>query len=212
MFFILISEMKDPRGAMKAAYTLQGFATLFYIVFAIVMYYYIGSTVASPAFSSLPPVWAKAAYGIAIPNFLIAGSLYAHTAAKLLFVRFFRHTRHLHDHSTVGWGTWTVLIVVMNALAFVLAVGVPIFKYLIGIAASLFASWYTYGIAGFFWLYDEYHKMGGRHAFTAAWPMTTICVLTIVSGAFICVAGMYVNVDSIIIAYQDGLVPNPFSC
>lgn len=67
MFFILISEMKDPRGAMKAAYTLQGFATVFYIVFAIVMYYYIGSTVASPAFSSLPTVWAKAAYGIAIP-------------------------------------------------------------------------------------------------------------------------------------------------
>src|SRR5689334_1897381 len=137
MFFILISEMKDPRGAMKAAYTLQTFATVFYVVFAIVMYWYIGSGVASPAFSSLPPVWAKAAYGIAIPNFLIAGSLYAHTAAKLIFVRIFRRTRHLHDHSVAGWTTWTALVFVMNALAFVLAVGVPIFNYLIGIAASL---------------------------------------------------------------------------
>ncbi|KAB5528967.1 transmembrane amino acid transporter [Coniochaeta sp. 2T2.1] len=212
MFFILISEMKDPRGAMKAAYTLQGFATVFYIVFAIVMYYYIGSGVASPAFSSLPTAWAKAAYGIAIPNFLIAGSLYAHTAAKLIFVRLFRRTRHLHDHSSVGWATWTLLIFVMNALAFVLAVGVPIFNYLIGIAASLFASWYTYGIAGFFWLYDEYHLMGGYGAFRAAWPMFTICVLTVVSGAFICVAGMYVSVFSIIQAYDNGLVPDPFSC
>jgi amino acid permease len=212
MFFILISEMKDPRGAMKAAYTLQGFATGFYIVFAIVMYYYIGSGVASPAFSSLPPVWAKAAYGIAIPNFLIAGSLYAHTAAKLIFVRLFRRTRHLHDHSVVGWGTWTFLIFLTNALAFLLAVGVPIFNYLIGIAASLFASWYTYGIAGFFWLYDCYHKHGGYHGLRERWVMTALNVLTVLCGAFICVAGMYVTIWSIIQAYNDGTIPDPFSC
>lgn len=123
MFFILISEMRDPRGAMKAAYTLQGFATTFYVVFAIVVYYYIGNEVASPAFSSLPTVWAKASYGIAIPNFLIAGSLYAHTAAKLVFVRMFRRSRHLHEHSVLGWSVWVGLIVVANGAAFVLAVG-----------------------------------------------------------------------------------------
>ena len=111
---------------MKAAYTLQGFATLFYTIFAIVMYVYIGSTVASPAFSSLPIKWQKAAYGIAIPNFLIAGSLYAHTASKLFFIRFFRKSEHLHEHTVIGWGTWIVLVLVMNGLAFVLAVGVPV--------------------------------------------------------------------------------------
>lgn len=131
MFFILISEMKDPRGAMKAAYTLQGFATTFYIVFAVVTYYYIGSGVVSPSFSSLPAAWAKAAYGIAIPNFWIAGSLYSHTAAKLVFVRVFRRSRHLHEHSTLGWGVWTLLVLTANGAAFVLAVGVPIFNYLI---------------------------------------------------------------------------------
>jgi amino acid permease len=31
MFFILISEMKRPQDAMKAAYTLQIFATTFYV-------------------------------------------------------------------------------------------------------------------------------------------------------------------------------------
>ena len=88
----------------KAAYTLQTFATAFYVVFAIVTYYYIGSTVASPSFSSLPTTWAKAAYGTALPNFLIAGSLYAHTAAKLIFVRIFRRSAadHLHQHSWRG--------------------------------------------------------------------------------------------------------------
>jgi hypothetical protein len=100
----------------------------------------------------------------------------------------------------------------MNAAAFVLAVGVPIFNYLIGIAASLFASWYTYGIAGFFWLYDSYHYGAGRGSWTKAWIMSSLCLGTILAGAFICVAGMYVNVDSIIIAYRDGTLPNPFAC
>ena len=31
MFFIMISEMKRPQDAMKAAYTLQGFATTYYV-------------------------------------------------------------------------------------------------------------------------------------------------------------------------------------
>lgn len=61
MFFIMVSEMKRPQDAMKAAYTLQGFATVFYTVFAAVVYYYIGNDVASPAFTSLDPKWMKAA-------------------------------------------------------------------------------------------------------------------------------------------------------
>ena len=68
----------------------------------------------------------------------------------------------MYEHSIVGWGTWIGLVLVVsslknsirefwvsadawqaNAAAFVLAVGVPIFNYLIGIAASLFAAWFT---------------------------------------------------------------------
>lgn len=144
----MVSEMKRPQDAMKAAYTLQGVATVFYAVFAGVIYGFIGSGVASPAFSSLPDIWMKVSYGIAIPNFLIAGSLYAHTASKLIFVRIFRHSEHLHSHTVLGWSVWVFLVVLVNVAAFVLAVGVPIFNYLIGLAASLFAAWFTYGIAG----------------------------------------------------------------
>ncbi|MCJ1473470.1 hypothetical protein MMC13_002121 [Lambiella insularis] len=204
--------MKNPRDAFKAAYTLQGFATVFYAVFAIVTYLYIGNGVASPSFSSLPSLWAKITFGIAIPNFLIAGSLYSHTAAKLLFVRFFRKSHHLHEHTFVGWSVWIVLIFVMNAAAFVLAVGVPIFNYLIGIAASLFASWYTYGIAGAFWIYDTYHYRGGTGGMRSRPVMTTLNVLTLLAGSFICVAGMYVTIYSIVQAYAAGTIEAPFSC
>jgi hypothetical protein len=230
MFFILISEMRNPKDAMKAAYTLQIFATTYYAVFAIVTHWYLGDGVVSPSFSSLPPVWAKAAYGIAIPNFLIAGSLYAHTAAKLIFLRLFRNSEHLHSHTLIGWGTWTVLILIMNAASFVLAVGVPIFSYLIGIAASLFASWYTYGIAGAFWLHDSYYLSGDRVRSWKRRPtMFVLSVLTFAAGGFICVAGTYVIVTLIISAYNSGceflllqvedvvltkwiVVPPPFQC
>ena len=212
MFFILISEMKHPTHAMRAAWVLQTFATSFYVVFAVVLYVYVGESVASPAFSSLPEKWQKAAYGIAIPNFLIAGSLYSHTAAKLLFVRFFRKSKHLYTNTVLGWSVWIFLIVLMNAAAFVLAVGVPIFNYLIGIAASLFASWYTYGLAGAFWLYDTWVDKGGMAALKRHWPMTGLSVATLAAGGFICVAGTYVTIKQIVDAYKANTVSAPFSC
>ena len=212
MFFILISEMKRPQDAMKAAWVLQTFATTFYIVFAVVLYIYVGADVDAPALSSLPEKWKKATYGIAIPNFLIAGSLYSHTAAKLIFVRIFRKSRHLHSHTFLGWGSWFALVIIMNGAAFVLAVGVPIFNDLVGLAASLFASWYTYGIAGVFWLYDQWKDKGKWESWVRKWPMTALCFATIAAGAFICVAGVYVNIKVIVDAYTTGGLPSPFTC
>ena len=75
-----------------------------------------------------------------------------------------------------------------------LSLAVPIFSYLIGIAAALFASWYTYGIAGMFWLHDTYHLQGGMAAFRHRKVGTAAAVLTVCIGAFICVAGTYVFV------------------
>ncbi|KAF4304774.1 hypothetical protein GTA08_BOTSDO08266 [Botryosphaeria dothidea] len=212
MFFILVSEMRRPQDAMKAAYLLQGFATTFYVVFAAVVYVYIGNDVASPAFSSLSPKWMKAAYGIALPNFLIAGALYSHTASKLFFIRFFRHSRHLHEHTKTGWGVWALLIIAANGVAFVLAVGVPIFNYLLGLSASLFAAWYTYGLAGAFWLHDAYHDSDGWKAWKRKWGQATLAWLTILAGAFICVTGTYVNIRGIVDAYRSGEVAGAFAC
>lgn len=216
LFFVLISEMENPKDAMKAAWTLQLFATGFYTLFAVVMYVYIGNGVASPAFSSLPPFWAKLSYGIAIPNFLICGAIYIHVAAKIIFTRIFRKSRHLHSKTVLGYGVWAGLIFLSTAVAFVLAVAVPIFSYLIGLLAALFASWYTYGIAGMFWLHDAYfgyNSIGrGWSVLKRRWLMTTISIATILSGAFFCVAGTYVIIKLIADAYSSGAVGKPFTC
>lgn len=44
------------------------------------------------------------------------------------------------------------------------------------------------------------------------WFQTTLCVVTIIIGAFICVAGMYVTVRAIVDAYASGEVASPFAC
>ncbi|KAF7319975.1 Amino acid transporter [Mycena kentingensis (nom. inval.)] len=212
MFFILISEMKKPEDAMKAAWVLQGFSTIFYTVFAVVIYVYIGNTVASPALLSLPEKWSKAAFGIALANFLIAGGLYSHTAAKILFVRWFRHTRHMYHHTLIGWSVWIMLCFTAVTVAFIFSVAVPIFAYLIGIAASLFASWYTYGLAGCFWLHDTYHLKGGWHAIRRRPVGASFAIVTVAIGAFICVAGTYVTIRLINDAYKSGSVGKPFTC
>ncbi|KAI0785986.1 amino acid transporter [Abortiporus biennis] len=211
-FFILISEMRRPEDAMKAAWALQGFSTVFYAVFAVVVYVYQGNTVASPSLLSLPPVWAKIAFAVGLGNFLVAGSLYAHTAAKLVFVRFFRHSRHVYSHTMLGWLVWTVLCFIAVAVAFIFAAAVPIFSDLIGIVASLFASWYTYGIAGFFWLYDAYYLEGGMKRLRNSQLKTVFCILTVIAGGFICVAGTYVSIKASMQAYQSGTVGKPFTC
>jgi hypothetical protein len=126
--------------------------------------------------------------GIAIGNFLVAGSLYSHTAAKLVFVRLFRRSHHLYNHTLLGWLVWSSLCLAAVAVAFLLAVAVPIFPYLISIAAALFASWYTYGLAGFFWLHDA-KGVRSSHPF-----QSLLAVLTVGAGAFICVAGTFVSV------------------
>lgn len=63
---------------------------------------------------------------IGLQNFLIAGALYSHTASKIFFIRMFRNSDHLHEHTVIGWATWTALIILCNGIAFLLAVAIPV--------------------------------------------------------------------------------------
>ena len=124
-----------------------------------------------------------------------------------------------------------VLCFVAVAAAFVLAAAVPIFSDLIGITAALFAAWYTYGLAGFFWLHDTYYSRGWMKVLRQKPLGTMLAVLTILSGGFICAAGTCVSVkvwprdiltrllvilmeqiQLIVDGYRDDLVERPFEC
>jgi hypothetical protein len=71
-FFGLLAEMREPRDFPKALYMLQTFEIIFYTVAAVVIYYYAGQSVESPALGSAGPVLKKVAYGIAIPTVSIS--------------------------------------------------------------------------------------------------------------------------------------------
>ena len=68
---MLISDVRPEINIPQAAWALQGFATTFYVVFSVIIYAYIGNTVASPALLSLPPIWSKITFGIGLVNFLL---------------------------------------------------------------------------------------------------------------------------------------------
>lgn len=61
-------------------------------------------------------------------------------------------------------------------------------------SAALFAAWFTYGIAGFFWIHDTYYLHGGMRELKRRFMGTILALLTILAGAFICLAGTYVFV------------------
>lgn len=212
IFFVLISEMKQPRDAMKAATTLQTTATSLYIGFAIVTYWFIGSAVDGTSLLNLHPLWKKLAFGFAIPNFFIAGCIYSHVVSKLVFIRLFRNTKHIYSHTFLGWSVWTALIIVANTAAFLFAVSLPIFSYLVNITAAAFLAWYTYGLAGAFWLHDTYHFEGGFQAWLQQPLMLALNIFTVLAGAFICVGGLYATITALIEATEAGELSTPFQC
>jgi hypothetical protein len=63
-----------------------------------------------------------------------------------------------------------------------------------------------------FWLHDSYHDDGGLRSYARRPIMTAINVVTVLIGAFICVAGTYVTIKLIVDAYGSGSVGEPFSC
>ncbi|KAI5271250.1 transmembrane amino acid transporter [Aureobasidium subglaciale] len=194
-----------PRDAKKSAWALQVFSTTWYVIFAVVSYCYLGAGVQSPSFLSMSEVWAKAAWGLFLPNVLVAGALYNHFAAKLIFVRMFRSSKHLTENTMAGWTIWILLLAIANVCGFVLATGVPrFFSYLGGMVASAFASWHTYGLAGAFWWHDTHYFGDGWKSVRQRWLKFLLCSATLVFGGFICVGGLYAIIKSLIEAYASG--------
>lgn len=60
--------MKAPSDYPKALYLLQTTDTSMYIVSSVVIYYYGGKNVTSPALGSAGPLISKIAYGVSIPT------------------------------------------------------------------------------------------------------------------------------------------------
>ncbi|KAJ5781303.1 hypothetical protein N7457_006463 [Penicillium paradoxum] len=204
-FFGFISEMEIPTDYAKTLYMLQLTDTSMYVVAAVVIYIYGGKDVKSPALSSTSPVTAKLAYGIAIPTIVISGVINGHVAAKYVYVRVFRGTHHMHTNSFLSIGTWVGITLVLWVIAWIISEAIPVFNTLLSLITSLFASWFTYGLSGIFWLFLN------RGQYSASWKkmvLTGINLVIVAIGGCLCGMGLWVSGK----AMHDDTSGASFSC
>lgn len=140
-FFSFISEMKKPEDFTKSLILLQVTDTLMYFIVAMVCYAYAGPDVKSPALGSAQGVVMKVAWGMAIPTIIIAGVIYGHVAAKYIYVRMFRGTKHMSKRTWLSVGSWAGITLILWVIAWIIAESIPVFNDLLALISSLFAAW-----------------------------------------------------------------------
>ena len=59
----------------------------------------------------------------------------------------------MSKRSWSSFGIWTIIVAVVWVIAWIIAEAIPVFNDLLSLISALFASWFTYGLSGVFWLY-----------------------------------------------------------
>ncbi|KAI1120776.1 transmembrane amino acid transporter [Nemania abortiva] len=208
-FLPVISEMKRPRDYNKAVYLCMGIVTASYLSFSLVVYRWCGKWVASPSLGSAGDVVKKVAYGVGIAGLLVSACLYVHVAAKYLFVRILRNSKHLQQDGAVHWSVWLLVTSGMSVVSFLIASGIPIFNYLLALAGSLTFAPLALGLPGYLWVYDHQHYRKGK-----AWQVLVYYLnwLMIALAVFLTIGGTYGVIQQIIDAYASGEIDRAFSC
>ncbi|PYI29252.1 hypothetical protein BP00DRAFT_375820 [Aspergillus indologenus CBS 114.80] len=199
-FFSIVAEMSQPRHYPKSLLLCQSVVTITYITIGIVVYYYCGSYVASPALGSAGVLIKKISYGIALPGLLVSGTLCAHLSSKHIFVRCLRGTRHLTANTARHWITWLGSTFTVSMVAYVIASGIPIFNTLISLVGALLGTVTCFQPMGCMWLYDNWRKdRTPRWYLMVAWSGFVIAC-----GTFLMVAGTYSSIVGIIDSSESG--------
>lgn len=79
-FFPIVAEMADPAFYTRAVLICQSFVTAAYLSIGIVVYYFCGSYVASPALGSAGVAVKKVSYGLAIPGLVVSTIVVLHVS------------------------------------------------------------------------------------------------------------------------------------
>jgi hypothetical protein len=115
-----------------------------------------------------------------------------------------RGSKHLTANTITHWTTWIACTSVTTLIAYCIASGIPAFGGLVSLVGALFGTLLCFQPEGIMWLYDNWHAYNrGSTRWTA---MVAWCVLVIVIGTFLMVAGTYGSVVGLIdtFAADDG--------
>ncbi|TKA63172.1 hypothetical protein B0A49_07190 [Cryomyces minteri] len=204
-FFGFISELRDPRSFRKALFLLQGLSVAFYITVGVVIYYFAGASVGSPALGATSPVLRKVAYGIAMPTIVVAGVINGHVAAKYIYVRMWRGTNVMRERSARAYGSWYAICATIWLMGWVIAEAVPAFNQLLALVGSLFCTWFSFGCCAYFWLWMNWGS------WNKGWRKRSLVVVNLAMFAVCCALcgiGLYASGKEI----HDGHGGQVFSC
>ncbi|KAF4228997.1 hypothetical protein CNMCM6805_001791 [Aspergillus fumigatiaffinis] len=146
-------------------------------------------------------------YAVAFIRLIVSGTLYLHVAVKYVVVRILGNSRHLEASTVVRWVTWFASTIILGALVFILAEGIPIFNYLIALVGSVCFVPLAMSIPGWLWLYDNGHYMKDTVIQRVVYLLH--CGLVILGLLFLVLA-MYGVIVQISDSYNSGAVGSAF--
>jgi len=178
----IISEMKHPRDFPKALVLLESVTITFYVVVAVVIYYFAGQDVASPALGSASTLVRKIAFGIAIPTIIVAGVIMALIAAKNVYSHVWaKQPRVMSEKDLKARGSWCAIIAALWVIAWLIAAAIPVFSQLIALIGALFGTWFCLGFCAMLWLamnWEVLTKRGDRRKL--GWRKVGLAVVNVV--------------------------------
>ncbi|KXS98641.1 hypothetical protein AC578_10043 [Pseudocercospora eumusae] len=196
-FFSIISEMRNPKDFTKSLFVAQSGVALIYLVIGIVVYYYCGSYVASPALGSAGVTMKRVCYGLALPGLVASCMLFVHLPAKSIFMRFMRGTEHLTRNTPIHWMAWLGSTSTVVVIAYLIASGIPVFDGLISLIGASFATAMSFQPMGLMYLYDNKHRSKSER--TTGWYLhISWAIIVITLGTFIMIGGTYGSIVGII--------------
>ncbi|KAL2842699.1 transmembrane amino acid transporter protein-domain-containing protein [Aspergillus pseudoustus] len=208
-YFSLVAEMRDPRYFTRALVVSQLGSTLLYVAVGVVVYYYCGTLVASPALGSAGALIKKIAYGLSLPGLMASTTI---LPSKYFFVRLLRGSSHLTSNSFTHWATWLSCTLGCTLIAYVIASGIPVFNDLVSLIGALLGAFLAYPPTGCMWFYDSWSL---RKTTDRPWSWRLLAcwnVFIIVLGTFIMVAGTYGAIVGIIKSLREGGGSRPWTC
>ncbi|KAH8728865.1 transmembrane amino acid transporter protein-domain-containing protein [Phaeosphaeriaceae sp. PMI808] len=207
-FFHIVSEMREPRLFTRALLVCQGSMTAVYISIGVVVYYFCGSYVASPALGSAGPTMKKVCYGLALPGLIVSTTLFIHFAAKYFFMRFLRGSTDLARNTLTHWITWISCTAGCSLVSYIVASAIPGFGGLVSLVGALFGTLMSLQPMGCMWLYDNWRKTKtGSWYFWAGWS-----IFMITAGSFLTISGTYGSILGIINSYKASGGSAAWSC
>ena len=186
-YFTIVSEMRDQRDFIYSIAASQTFITTVYLVISCTVYHFVGQYIASPALGSAGVIIKKICYGLALPGLVVGAVLFVHVAAKYVFVRMLRKSRHLSKNTPTHYIFWYGSVILTCAVGFIIAEAIPFFNDLLSLIGALLATVICVQLEAYMWMWDHWND-----ARTTKWKALMLMnILFFAIGTFIMITGTW---------------------